>query len=151
MKNKYIVVSMGLALASSSFVANANANWDSSSADATVTADVLNQLTVSAPTNGNNGALGKVLIDTLTDAQLDFNVEATKDYELQFEATVADGCKDIGDSMGEDGAVVLDQPDAYSMTPDQDDFIESVHYTYHSPKIAKLGAECMVNLAATYM
>ncbi|MEZ9336906.1 hypothetical protein AB4393_06975 [Vibrio splendidus] len=149
MKNKYIVVSMGLALASSSFVANAN--WDSSSANATVTADVLNQLTVSAPTNGNNGALGKVLIDTQTKAQLDFNVEATKGYELQFQAIVLDGCQDIGDAMGEDGAVVLDEPDAYNMTPTQDDFMEPVHYTYHSPKVAKIGAECMVNLAATYM
>ena len=149
MKIKYIVVSIGLALASSSFVANAD--WDSSSASATVTADVLNQLTVLAPTNGNNGALGKVLIDTQTEAQLDFNVEATKDYELQFQATVAEGCQDIGDAMGEDGAVVLDEPDAYSMTPTEDDFIESVFYTYHSPKVAKLGAECMVNLAATYM
>jgi hypothetical protein len=150
MKTKYIVVSMGLALASSSFVANAD--WDSSDADATVTADVLNQLTVSAPTNGNNGALGKVMINEVKSGQiLDFNVKATKDYELQFEATVAEGCQETGDAMGEDGAVVLDNPDAYNMTPTQDVFIEPVGYTYHAPSVAKLGAECMVNLAATYM
>jgi len=149
MKTKYLIVSIGVALASCSFFANAD--WDSSSADATVTADVLNQLTVSAPNNDNNGALGKVLIDTQTKAQLDFNVEATKGYELQFQASVAEGCQETGSAMGPDGAVVLDEPDAYNMTPTEDDFIEPVHYTYHSPKVAKLGAECMVNLAATYM
>lgn len=144
MKTKYIVVSMGLALASSSFVANAD--WDSSSADATVTADVLNQLTVLAPEAGeNDGALGKILTNETRDAQLGFRVQATEGYQLQFNASVTE-CKE----MGENGLVELTTV-SVPLVPEYDSFTYLVYYTYHAPQAAKLDAECMVNLAATYM
>ena len=144
MKTKYLIVSIGVAFASSSFFANAD--WDSSSADATVTADVLNQLTVSAPTNGNNGALGKILINETKEAQLDFNVQATKGYQLQFNSSVT-ACQ----KMGENGHVEIINSVSVPLVPESDSFIYPIKYTYHAPEVAKIGAECMVNLAASYL
>ena len=145
MKTKYIVVSIGLALASSSFVANAD--WDSSSADATVTANVLNQLTVLAPEVGeNDGALGKILTNETRDAQLDFRVQATEGYQLQFNASVT-VCKE----MGENGHVEIINSVSVPLVPESDSFIYPIRYTYHAPEVANIGAECMVNLAASYL